>query len=187
MERFFQIVMMGIKKSSRTICSPRRRGRDGENRSRRARRRRVAALSSTLRYPKNRSGRGSPSVFSTAAEIERRLNLPPAAAALNSPGTSFTPAPEFASHPSLMTNKSTANKPVLLFVVEMGSIELAYKFVIRLRRNHLKNQLAFLLAFSIAESCCLSGSSGERSAYSFSRSESFDSASARRASELLSR
>ena len=124
MERFFQIVMMGIKKSSRTICSPRRRGRDGENRSRRARRRRVAALSSTLRYPKNRSGRGSPSVFSTAAEIERRLNLPPAAAALNSPGTSFTPAPEFASHPSLMTNKSTANKAVLLFVVEMGRIDL---------------------------------------------------------------
>ena len=48
---------------------------------------------STLRCPKNRSGLRIPSGFSTAAEMECRLFLPPAAAALHSPGTSFTTAP----------------------------------------------------------------------------------------------
>jgi len=33
MERFFQFAKTGIKKSSRTNCSPRRRGGDGENRT----------------------------------------------------------------------------------------------------------------------------------------------------------
>ena len=80
----------------------------------------VAALAAALRYPKKRSVNGFPYAFSTAAEIARRLFLPPAAATHNSPGTPFTPAP--VRFPIQRKNKAPPDGGAL-FLVEMGGIE----------------------------------------------------------------